>query len=153
MAKAYGSTRIVQPSTTGKAANLADFNIRMASGLYDARFSSISPVSGAYVAYMKGHEYHIEEIEAASPLSNAGFNVILTPEGAGYEIYATAVKGGRKKYPEGTVSQYTFEQRTPQSIEKDAETTVRGAIKHANEKHSEIALIYDRYSLFHRNNI
>ena len=153
MAKAFGSTRIVQPSTVAKAANFADFNARMSTGLYDASKSSISAVSGAYVAYMTGHEYHIEEMEAAKALSNAGFNVVLTPEGAGYEIYATAVKGGKHKYSEGTVSQYTFEQRTPQSIEKDAETTVRGAIRHANEKHSQIALIYDRHSLFHRDNI
>lgn len=153
MAKAFGSTRIVQPSTAGKAANLADFNARIATGQYDASKSSISAVSGAYVAYMTGHEYQIEEMEAAKALSNAGFNVVLTPEGAGYEIYATAVKSGRHKFSDGKVSQYTFEQRTPQSIEKDAETTVRGAIKHANTKHSEIALIYDRHSLFHRNDI
>ncbi len=92
-------------------------------------------------------------MEAAKHLSNAGFNVVLTPEGAGFEVYATNIAKGHHKYSEGTVSQFTFEQRTPASIEKDAETTVRGAIKHANTKKSQIALIYDRYSLFHRNDI
>ena len=153
MAKAFGNTRIVQPSTAGKAANLADFNNRMASGLYDASKSSVSPVSGAYVAYMTGHNYFTEEMEAAQFLANAGFNVVLTPEGNGYEIYATNVKKGNYKYSEGTVSQITFEQATPKSMINTAETTIKNAIKHANTKHSNIALIYDRYSLFHREDI
>ena len=153
MGKPTGSTRIVQPSNASKAANLADFNNRMASGLYDVGNSSISTSTGAYVAYMTGHAYHEEEMEAAKALANAGFNVVLTPEGVGYEIYSTAIVKGKHKFSEGTVSQLTFEQRTPQSIVKDAETTIRGAIKHANTKHSQIALIYDRYNLFHRKNI
>lgn len=153
MAKASGSTRIVQPSTAGKASNLADFNSRMSTGLYDVSKSSISATSGAYVAYMTGHNYFPEETEAARFLANAGFNVVLTPEGDGYEIYATNVKKGKHKYSEGTVSQITFEQATPKSIVDTAETTIKGAIKHANKKRSNIALIYDKYSLFHREDI
>ncbi|SEA80920.1 hypothetical protein SAMN04487851_114111 [Prevotella sp. tc2-28] len=151
MAKAFGSTRIVQPSAAGKAANLADFNARMATGQYDPSNSSISAVSGAYVAYMTGHEYHIEEMEAAKALSDAGFNVVLTPEGPGYEIYATNMQKG--KFSEGTVSQITYEQTTPKSIKDEAKVTVKNAIVHANKKHSEIALIYDRHNLFHRKDI
>ena len=151
MAKATGSTRLVQPTTASKAANLADFNAKMATGKYEAGLSSISASTGAYVAYMKGHEYHIEEMEAAKHLADNGFNVVLTPEGPGYEIYATNIQKG--KFSEGTISQITYEQTTPKSIDKAAKITVKNAIVHANKKRSDIALIYDRHSLFHRNNI
>lgn len=132
--------------------NRMDFYEKMSTGLYDMSRSFISS-SGAYVAYMKGHNYHEEEIEVAKALADTGLNVVLTPEGDGYEIYATNFSGGTYKYSEGTVSQFTFEQKTPDHIENTAKQTVRSAIKHANTKRSQIALIYDRYSLFSRDNI
>ena len=153
MAKANGSTRLVQPTAASRAANLADFNAKMATGKYEVGLSSISSATGAYVAYMTGHQYHIEEMEAAKHLADNGFNVELTPEGDGYEMYATNFSGGTHKYSEGTVSLLTFEQKTPDHIENTLKQTVRGAIKHANTKRSQIALIYDRYSLFHRKDI
>ena len=138
MGKPTGGTRYVKPSDASKAKNLTDFNNRMATGFYDTSKSFVSAVSGAYVAYMTGHNYFPEEIEAARYLADAGFNVVLTPEGNGYE---------------GTVSQITFEQTTPKSITNTAETTIKNAIKHANTKRSNIALIYDKNSLFHREDI
>lgn len=153
MGKPTGGTRYVKPSDASKAKNLTDFNNRMATGFYDTSKSFVSAVSGAYVAYMTGHNYFPEEIEAARYLADAGFNVVLTPEGNGYEIYATNVKRGNYKYSEGTVSQITFEQTTPKSITNTAETTIKNAIKHANTKRSNIALIYDKNSLFHREDI
>ena len=151
MAKANGSTRLVQPTAASKAENLSDFNAKMATGKYEVSLSSISASTGAYVVYMMGHEYHKEEMEAAKYLADNGFNVVLTPEGPSYEIYATNIQKG--KFSDGTVSQITYEQSTPKGIVIDAQTTVRGAIRHANLKHSEIALIYDRHSLFHREDI
>jgi len=124
----------------------------MSTGLYDKEKSYVSG-KGTYVAYMKGHTYHEEEVEAAKHLADKGFNVVLTPEGDGFEIYATKHKNGKYSYSEGTVSQITFEQRTPRNIETTAENTIRSAIRHANSKHSQIALIYDKNSLFHRNDI
>ena len=47
----------------------------------------------------------------------------------------------------------TYEQSTPESIKTQAENTVANAIKHANTKKSQIALIYDRSNLFHREDI
>lgn len=153
MAKANGHTRIVQPSTANKAENYSDFSVRMATGLYDSDKSYVSDRSGAYMAYMKGHEYHEEEIEAARYLADSGFNVILTPEGDGFEVYATNVKNGKHKFSEGTVSLITYEQKTPDRVDTTVEVAVKNAIKHANTKRSQIALIYDKYSLFHRDDI
>lgn len=152
MSKASGGTRIVKPISVSKAENAAVFNMLMRSGLYDIDKSFITE-SGAYVAYMIGHNYHDEEMEAARAVSQNGLNVIFTPEGDGFEIFATNEKGGNYKYSEGTISMITFEQKTPEHIEKTAETTIKSAIVHANTKKAKIALIYDKYNLFHEKDI
>lgn len=157
MAKAHGNTRIVQPYKTGREKNLKEYNDMIATGKYDINNSSVSD-SGAYVAYMEGHNYNKDEVDVARYLADNGFDVVLTPEGDGFEIHATNTRVGKEgenkhRYSDGKVSMYTYEQRTPDHIRKDAETSVRGAIRHANLKRSEIALIYDKNSLFHRKDI
>lgn len=130
----------------------------------DAEKSYFSEKTGVHAIVMKGHSENPKlpdaeaEFEAARAAADNGIGVVLTPEGAGYEMYATLAKvmdnGAIKhKFSDGKMAAFTFEQRTPVSIEKSAYTTVRAAIRHANEKHAEIALIYDKHSLFHREDI
>ena len=113
---------------------------------------------------MKGHN-HTEksadadaELEVIRAIADNGIDVTLTPEGDKYTMYATNVKinkDGSKKYKfaEGLMATYTYEQKTPTEINSSAESSVRLAINHANDKHAQIALIYDKHSLFHTKDI
>lgn len=96
---------------------------------------------------MKGHNYNAEEIEAAKALSNAGINVILTPEGVQYKVYAT--NKAKMKFSEGYANIYSFEQRTPKDI-SNVTGSIKKALRHANEKHSDVCVIYDKHNLYHR---
>ena len=80
----------------------------------------------------------MQKAEAGKYLADFGLQVHLTPEGAGYEIYATHsyVKDGKThyKFPEGKINMFTFEQKTPDKIESSVERSVRQAILHANSR-------------------
>lgn len=164
MSKASGSTRMVRPTSKSKEQNRAYYNEQIASGKADAKLSYFSEKTGAYMLFMIGHNHSKNindsdaEIEAGIGLADNGICITLTPEGDGYEMYATNTKhnvDGSKsyKYSEGTMSMFTYEQKTPISIQEAAKASVRQAIIHANSKHSQIALIYDKHSLFHRQDI
>ena len=113
---------------------------------------------------MKGHN-HTEkavdadaELEVIRAIADNGIDVTLTPEGDKYTMYATNVKIGKDgtkkyKFSEGIMATYTFEQKTPTEITTSAANSVRLAINHANDKHAQIALIYDKHSLFHTKDI
>ncbi len=130
----------------------------------DEKKSYFSEITGAHAVFMKGHN-HTEkgtdadaEIEVIKAIADNGIDVTLTPEGNKYKMYATNVKinkDGTKKYKfsEGKIATYTFEQRTPTEITSSVENSVRLAINHANDKHAQIALIYDKHNLFHRQDI
>lgn len=97
-------------------------------------------------------------MEVARAAVAHGINVVLTPEGNGHEIYATNIierkDGSRKyKYSEGKLSIYSYEQKTPKEIVDTKDITVTNAIKHANSKRAQVAVLYDRYDLFHREDI
>lgn len=164
MSKPVGDTRLITPLKKHIGSSRVKYKELLSSLSADESKSYFSEKTGAYVIFMKGHNHTDKakdgdaEIEAAKALADAGINIKLTPEGDGYEIYATNVKikkDGTKvyKYSEGRMSAYTFEQRTPTEIENDAASSVRMAINHANSKKSSIALIYDKHSLFHRKDI
>lgn len=164
MSKASGPTRMVKP--TYKALRLAysEYLKEMSSQDVDTSNSYFSKKTGASVIFMKGHSYNpkdpnnVAEIEAAIAAADNGISVKLTPEGAGYEMYATH-KGKDKhgndvyKFADGVMATYTYEQRTPTIIKDAAKNSIRQAIMHANSKHAQIALIYDKYGLFHHNDI
>lgn len=150
MAKTSGGVRIVGTYTKTEAENRAEYFAKLQTQMYVNEHSSISAKSGAYVLFMKGHNYNAEEIEAAKALSNAGINVILTPEGAQYKVYAT--NKAKLKFSEGYANIYSFEQRTPKDI-KTKESSIKQALRHTNDKHSQICVIYDKYNQFHRNDI
>lgn len=157
MSKKYGTTRLVRPYTS-KADNAVEFNKLRRNGNLDLSLSFVDSKTGVYLAYMQGHEYHEEELEVARAMVKHGINVVLTPEGSGHEMYATNIiqrKDGnvKYKYSEGKLSIYTYEQKTPKEIVDTKDITVANAIKHANSKRSDIAVLYDRYDLFNRNDI
>lgn len=164
MSKPVGDTRLITPLKKHITSSRVKYKELLSNLSADESKSYFSEKTGAYVIFMKGHNHTDKakdgdaEIEAAKALADAGINIKLTPEGNGYEIYATNIKikkDGTKvyKYSEGKMSAYTFEQRTPTEIENDAASSVRMAINHANSKKSSIALIYDKHSLFHRKDI
>lgn len=150
MAKTSGGVRIVGTYTKTEAENRAEYFAKLQTQMYVNEHSSISAKSGAYVLFMKGHNYNAEEIEAAKALSNAGINVILTPEGAQYKVYAT--NKAKMKFSEGYVNFYSFEQKTPKDI-SSITRSIKRALHHTNEKHSDISVIYDKHNLYHRNDI
>ena len=164
MAKANGSTRMQRP--TKKAINDAynEYLRETASQNVDADKSYFSQQTGASVIFMKGHNYNpkdsnnVAEIEAAIAAADNGISVKLTPEGNGYEMYATHKSKDKKgndvyKFADGIIDTYTYEQKTPTKIQNAAENSIKQAIMHANSKHAQIALIYDKHSLFHVNDI
>lgn len=164
MTKASGNTRIVRPANKSKEENREYYLSQIASGNIDASLSYFSERTGAFMLFMNGHEHSAShqdteaELEVGRALADNGICVTLTPEGDGYEMYATHVKHNADgtttyKYSEGTMSMFTYEQKTPTSIQDAAKASVRQAIVHANSKHSQIALIYDKHSLFHRQDI
>ena len=164
MSKASGNTRLLTPKQRqiDKARN--EYNQIVSSSLVDASLSYFSEQTGAHAIFMKGHNHTDKiadaeaELEVARAIADNGINVTLTPEGGKYTMYATNVKinkDGLKKYKfaEGLMATYTYEQKTPTEINSSAESSVRLAINHANDKHAQIALIYDKHSLFHTKDI
>lgn len=152
MAKASGNTRIVKPYSGSLKQNLSEYNRLLQGGLYNADMSLSPSETSGYMLYSKDRDYDENEIYVAKLLSQNGFNIKLTSEKD--VMFATRVdKNGKTFFSDGTVSLYTYEQRTPTLIENTAATSVKQAIMHANTKHSEVALIYDKSGLFHRKDI
>ena len=164
MSKASGSTRMLTPKQRQMDKARNEYNEIISRPSVDASLSYFSEQTGARAIFMIGHNHTSTvadseaELEVARAIANSGIDVILTPEGSGYEMYATAVKHKANglevhKYSEGKIASYTFEQKTPTEITSSAENSIRLAINHANDKHAQIALIYDKHNLFHRQDI
>lgn len=157
MTKPFGSTRMFKPAPGVISQNRKEYDSQMSLVTTDVIHSYFSNKSGGYMVVMRGHSPNEEEFEVGRFLADFGLKVRLTPEGAGYEMYATHsyVKKGKinYKFPEGKIDILTFEQRTPDKIHNTVESSVHHAIMHANSKHAEIALIYDKYKLYHREDI
>ncbi len=154
MAKSYGGIRnIGVVSQSDYASNKAEFERLLASGKYDIENSYLSP-TGAYVLYEKGHEYHIEEIEAARAMADKGIIVEMTKEGDPSRATAIDAKGNYK-FSEGTVSieKLSYEQTTRSIPTENAERSVKKALEHCRDKGSKVAVIYDRGGFFHRGDI
>ena len=143
--------------STVKAENFAqyaaDFRAAQASGKYDIESSYLSD-TGAYVLFEKGHEYHIEEIEAAKAMADHGIIVTLGKEGDPSTATAINAKGNHK-FSEGTLSieRLSYEQSTREKLTTTAERSVKKALEHAKTKGSSAAVIYDRGGVFHRDDI
>lgn len=150
MAKTSGGVRIVGKYNNSASANKAEYLAKLRTGMYDEQYCSISEKSGAYVLFMRGHNFSQDEIDVAKALADEGINMILTPEGAQYKVYATNKK--KLKFSEGYANLHSYEQKTPQNIQS-TESSIKKALHHTNDKHAEICVIYDKYSLFHRDDI
>jgi len=131
---------------------MAEYNDYMNSGLYSREMSSPPTESRAYILYSRDRDYDGNEMHVANVLADNGFNVKLTSEKN--KMFATYIdKKGNPHYSDGTVSLYTYEQKTSTRIDATAAASVKQAIMHANSKHSDVALIYDKSGLFHRGDI
>ena len=155
MSKSYGGTRVVTPTTKNKAAAKSDYKKALSGGKFDKDLSYFSEKTGASALYMHGHNYHETEIEAAKILADNGYNVVLTPEN--HNAYISKIdKKGNPKFVDGTVSLYTYEQSTPLPSNKTQEglaKSINNTIQHARDKNAQIAVIYDKYNSYHREDI
>ena len=153
MAKNSGSTKRVAPNTMSKDESRDAFSSALGSGNYDISRSYFSEEGNGSVLFHKGHNIVDSEIEAAKIMADNGYDVQLTPEND--RRYVKIVKG-KDKYVEGTVSAIEFEQATPNPTNRTVEGRTRSvnkALEHAMGKEADIALIYDKYNSFHREDI
>ena len=154
MAKSYGGIRNVGVvNQSDYASNKAEFERVLATGKYDVEKSYLSH-TGAYILYEKGHEYHIEEIEAARAMADHGIIVEMTKEGDPTKATAIDAKGNYK-FSEGTLSieKLSYEQSTRSLSTENTERSVKKALEHCRSKGSKVAVIYDRGGFFHRSDI
>ena len=154
MAKSYGGIRNVGVvNQSDYASNKAEFERLLATGKYDVEKSYLSP-TGAYVLYEKGHEYHIEELEAARAMADHGIIVEMNKEGDPARATAIDAKGNYK-FSEGTLSieKLSYEQSTKTQPTNNAERSVKKALEHCRSKGSDVAVIYNRGGVFHRGDI
>lgn len=152
--KSIGGMRNISTVEEGNfAQHAADYRAALATGKYDIENSYLSD-TGAYVLFEKGHEYHVEEIEAAKAMADHGIIVTMGVEGDPKR--ATAVDfNGNPKFSEGTLSieRLSYEQSTREELNTTAERSVKKALEHAKTKGSSVAVIYDRGGVFHRDDI
>lgn len=155
MAKASGSTRLVLPGGGSLTEARTEFNAELASDGKILSERSYLSASGGQLYYYEGHNFHGEEMEAARMMADDGYVVRLLPEN---DIrYATAYgKDGQPKYSDGKVEVYTYEQATkkPKGSSREAlAKAVKHALDHCRSKNAEIAVIFDKYASFHKENI
>ena len=146
-----GTIRQVSPSTKKYAQRKGEYSASISTGDYDFDKSYFSVIGGGYLLYHKERDYDKYEYEAAKYLAESGYKVELTPEKG--EMYVTAKYNGKEKYSDGIVFGVTYEQKTPKPEGDDFDKNVTKAIKHAKDKGSRVALIYDAHNYLHRYNI
>lgn len=137
MAKVVGGVRPLSRSGVAYQNRLEEYRSMMLSGAYsDGYFSEEG--SGYYVVEMSTFRHKAEELEAAKHLADSGYSVTLANE---------AGNGIGVKSPDGKVFKATFEQRTPTG------SSVKKCLDHAMEKRAEVAVIYDKHHIYHRDDI
>lgn len=134
MAKTSGGNRALTKGSREYRKRQIEVVTMLASGKYSS--VTISEKGGGFVAIEKSSKRHKpEEIEAATILANKGYKVTLKDE------------AGQVKTPDGYLFTASFEQRTP------TRASVKKALGHASEKNADIALIYDKFHIYHREDI
>lgn len=137
MSKGSGGTRPVSPHSKAYDNRKSEAESLSLSGSYSS--VEFRPKGGGYVAIEKGGKPHSQsEIEVAQYLSDSGYKVTLLAEGG---------QGFKVKTPDGKVFKASYEQRTPES------SSVKNCLDHAKEKRADIALIYDKNKIYHRQDI
>lgn len=158
MAKVSGNTRTIHPTSGTRTQNYQVYKNEIAMSDVDASQSYFSKKSGGYVIAMnedKRKQRSPEELEVAHAMANAGYAVILTPDG-GVKFRSGKSKKGDYVYCDGLINGYSYEQKTPapqSSTERNLLNSVDNAIQHARDKNAQMPLIYDRYGRFHKEHI
>lgn len=155
--KQYGQTRSIQPKTKAITSARSAYNVAIHKPNVIAENCYFSEKTGCSVIYEDGHEYHIEEIEVAQALADYGIDVRLQPENeakGGFYIKKIVNDVEKKKFPEGQLNAtFWYEQKTIDATATNLDGNVRNALKHAREKNADIAIVYDRYGLIHKENV
>lgn len=135
MAKDFGSDRMVDKYSLPNAEVKSLVEEMNASGRYKQVEMT---TSGGVFAIEKGKAKHkIEEVEAGRHMARAGYRVILKDE------------TGSVQTKEGYIYSFTFEQKTP----KKGGASFKKAIEHASDKRAEVAVVYDKHSNYHRQEV
>ena len=133
MGRQSGGIRALQHGGRAYTNRQSEYSNLMMSGKYsDGYFSEKG--GGYYVVEQSKYKHKPEEIEAAKHLADAGYKVTLMNE------------QGTVKTPDGKVFTATYEQRTPTG-------SIKYALDHAKEKNADVAVIYDKYNSYHRQDI
>lgn len=134
MAKTSGGVRKLKAGSREFRKRENEIAELLATGEYSS--ITMSDSGGGYVAIEKSIMKHKpEEIEAATILANNGYKVKLKDE------------AGQATTPDGEIFKISFEQSTPESA------PTHKALEHAKDKKAKIAVIYDKYHIYHRENI
>lgn len=136
MAKTAGGVRTYGSGSATYRKRQAEAAAMLAGG----RYSSVEMGrGGGYVAIEKSPARHkAEELEAARILADKGYKVVLKNE------------SGEVRTPDGYLFKASFEQRTPQG---GSVNNFRSALEHARNKGADLALIYDKYHVYHRSTV
>ena len=151
--KSYGGFNIIKTVRENSYEEYAaEFRAALATGNYDVEKSFILD-NGAYVLFEKGHIFHEDEIDVARALANHGIIVELQNEGNPSRATFIDAKG-EPKFSEGTLSieKLSFEQASKENF-SEAYKGVKKALEHCKSKGSEIAVVYDKKGLFHKEDV
>lgn len=134
MAKDYGADRMVEKY----AQPFDEVRKQVEEMKSSGKYSTVEMTNnGGIFAIENGKARHkLEEIEAGRHMAKAGYHVTLKDE------------TGYTKTPDGYVYSFAFEQKTPNV---GGAYSVRKALGHARLKGADVAVIYDKHSVYHRN--
>lgn len=136
MAKTSGGVRTYRQGSSTYLKRQAEVEAMRASGKYSSIEMS---KGGGYVAIEKSTARHMpEELEAARILADKGYKVTLKDE------------GGQVRTPDGYLFSASFEQRTPMGTSVH---NSKNSLEHARNKGADMALIYDKYHVYHRSTV
>lgn len=138
MGRQSGGVRPVSKKTTAFENRRAEFGRLMSSGEYSSGYFS-TKAGGFFVVEKSKYPHKPEELEAATHLADGGYKVTLVSE------------TGYIKTKEGYVFSYSYEQSTPDMAQGGH--GVKKCLGHAKSKDVEVAVIYDKYNRFHREDI
>lgn len=154
MGKSSGGTRNIKPTSGNIAFNRSVFENEVAMPDIVKDQSYFSDKSGGYSLFMEGHNYVAEEVEAARILADEGYVTVLTPENM--SIYATKKVGKKEQFSDGLIAGFYYEQKTPNPKNVTPEglaNSVNNALQHARDKGAKVAVIFDKYKVYHQADI
>lgn len=137
MGRQSGGVRPVSKGSKAYNRRRLEYAFLMATGKYSEGYFSTTG-GGYYVVENMGKPHTKEETKAAQHLADAGYIVTLKNESSTIH---------KRRMAEGRIFKASFEQKTPDS------TSVKRCLDHARFKRASIAVIYDKYGIYHRRDI